>query len=266
MRAHHPDQRLACSSGVGVKRGALLAVAVALLLPGSTAAPTLRPRVVLDPGHGGADSGMVSQWVREADVNLAVAKAARSVLERRGVEVIMTRSDTRALHPDKRTDLDRRARLANTGTVSAFVSIHVNAGSPTARGIETFYFGQPLAGQSRSLAVFENGGGASGEALTRQVTSSAQAVLGDVLAQAKLTFSRQLAQGLQAGLVGATGAVNRGVQTDAFYVIRNPTTPAVLVEVGFGSSPTEGPRLAQAAYQQRLGTAIAESLLRFLHQ
>lgn len=249
-----------------MKRAVLAALAVAVMLPGSVAAPTPKPRVVLDPGHGGSDSGMVSQWAKEADVNLAVAKAARAVLERRGVEVIMTRTDGRALHPDKRTDLDRRARLANNGTVSAFVSIHANAGNPAARGIETFYFGQPLAGQSRSLAVFENGGGAKGEALTRQVTGSAQALMGDVLAQAKLTFSRQLAQELQAGLIRATGAVNRGVRTDAFYVIRNPTTPAVLVEVGFGSNPTEGPKLAQAAYQQRLGTSIAESVLRFLHQ
>lgn len=244
----------------------LLALTALLFAPPSTAAPKPRVQVVLDPGHGGKDSGMVSRWVREADVNLAVAHAARRVLEARGVDVTMTRTDDRALHADKRTDLNLRSRKANTGTVSAFVSIHANAGDPKARGIETFYFGQPLAGQNRSLAVFENGGGTTGEALTRQAASRVQSMLGDVLAQTNLSFSRQLAQQVQSQLVQATGAPNRGVRTDVFYVIQNPTTPAVLVEVGFGSNPTEGPQLAQAAYQERLGNAIAQALLRYLHQ
>lgn len=224
-----------------------------------------RPRVVLDPGHGGNDPGMASAWVREADVNLAVALLVRQELVRRGVDVVMTRNSDRHLNADKRKDLDMRSRLATTGTVSAFVSIHTNAASPQAQGIETFYFGQPLAGQGRSTAVFENGGGAVGEALTRRMTSSAQGMLGDLLAQAKLSFSRQLAQQVQSNLIRATGAVNRGVRTDAFYVISNPTTPAILIELGFGSHPGEGPKLAQPAYQQRLAGAIANALLAFLN-
>ncbi|MEF2278245.1 N-acetylmuramoyl-L-alanine amidase [Deinococcus sp. YIM 134068] len=224
-----------------------------------------RPRVVLDPGHGGNDSGMASAWVREADVNLAVSLLVRQELVKRGVDVVMTRSSDRHLNADKRTDLDLRSRLATTGTVSAFVRIHTNASGPGVQGIETFYFGQPLAGQGRSTAVFENGGGAVGEALTRSMTNSAQGMLGDLLAQAKLSFSRQLAQQVQSNLIRATGAVSRGVRTDAFYVISNPTTPAVLIELGFGSHPVEGPKLAQPVYRQRLAGAISKALLAFLN-
>jgi len=65
-------------------------------------------------------------------------------------------------------------------------------------------------------------------------------------------------------LIAQTGAENRGVQSDAFYVIRNPTVPAVLTEVGFGTSPTEGAKLAQAGYRDRLASAIATGILRFL--
>lgn len=225
-----------------------------------------RPRVVLDPGHGGNDAGMASQWVREEDLNLTVALLVRKELREHGVDVIMTRSTDQHLSLNKQADLDMRSRLATTGTVSAFVSIHTNASGPNAQGIETFYFGQPMAGQGRSTAVSENGGGQAGEALTRRMTSSAQGMLGDILAQAKLSFSRQLAQRVQANLIQATGAVNRGVRTDAFYVIRNPTTPAILIELGFGTHPVEGPKLAQAAYQERMAQAIARALLTFLNQ
>lgn len=225
----------------------------------------VRPRVVLDPGHGGSDPGMVSRWVTEEDVTLDVALRTRAELLKHGVDVVMTRSSDRHLSPDKKRDLAARSAMANNGQVSAFVSIHVNAASPSAQGIETYYFGQPLAGGNRSLAVLENGGGSVGLELTRQASSTAQKELGDILAQAKIAFSRQLAQKVQSRLIAATGAVNRGVQTDAFYVIKNPTTPAILVELGFGSSPVEGPKLGSAAYREVLAQALARAILDFLN-
>ncbi|RTR26492.1 N-acetylmuramoyl-L-alanine amidase [Deinococcus radiophilus] len=226
----------------------------------------VRATVVLDPGHGGNDPGMTSPWVREADINLDVALRTARLLQSHGVAVRLTRQADAHLHPDKAADLNLRARMATTGQVSAFVSIHVNAATdPAAHGIETYYFGQPLPGQGRSLAVRENGGGSLGESLTRQAAGAAQGVLGDLLSQAKLSFSRRLAGLVQAELVAATGARDRGVKTDAFYVIRTPTTPAILTELGFGSSPAEGARLADAAYRQRQAEALSRALLRFLN-
>lgn len=237
---------------------------VAPIVPPKTG--PIQARVVLDPGHGGIDPGMTSRWVREADVNLDVALRAARELEAHGVAVTLTRRSDTHLHPDKGTDLNLRSRMATTGQVSAFVSIHVNAStSPAAQGIETYYFGQPLPGQGRSLAVRENGGGSVGETLTAQASASAQGVLGDLLSQAKLSFSRRLAGLVQAELVATSAAPNRGVKTDAFYVIRSPTTPAILTELGFGSNPTEGQRLANPAYRQRQAEAIARALLRFLN-
>lgn len=237
----------------------------AATLPTPRAGP-LRASVVLDPGHGGIDPGMTSRWVREADINLDVALRAARFLEAHGVAVTLTRRSDTHLHPDKGTDLHLRSRMATAGQVSAFVSIHVNAATnPAAHGIETFYFGQPLPGQGRSLAVRENGGGDVGETLTAQASRSAQGVLGDLLSQAKLSFSRRLAELVQAELVTATGAQSRGVKTDAFYVIRSPTTPAILTELGFGSNPIEAQRLASAEYRQRQAEAIARALLRFLN-
>lgn len=236
----------------------------AVTRPASTAA-LARPRVVLDPGHGGIDPGMSSRWMVEEDVTLDVALRTRAELQQHGVDVILTRDSDKHLSANKSADLEARSRMATTGTVSAFVSIHVNAGGTSAQGIETYYFGKPLGGSNRSLAIFENGGGSVGVELTRRAANTAQSMLGDILSQAKLAFSRQLAQKVQSRLIANTGAVNRGVHTDAFYVIRNPTTPAILVEIGFGSSPVEGPKLASTEYREQIAQGLARAILDFLN-
>lgn len=237
-------------------------------LPATTVQPasTARPRlsVVLDAGHGGVDPGMVSQWVVEKEVTLDVALRVRGYLMARGVNVIMARSSDTQLSTNKRADLEARSRLAKADRVNAYISIHVNSGSSAAEGIETYYFGNTMNGSNRSIAVRENGSGSVGQELTRQASSTAQNLVGDLLSQAKLAFSAQLARSVQAQLVGMTGADNRGVQSDAFYVIRNPTVPAILTEVGFGTNPGEGAKLAQAGYRDRVAGAIATGILRFL--
>lgn len=230
------------------------------------AAAKLQPTVVIDPGHGGVDPGMTSRWVIEKEVTLDIALKVRQRLQQRGIKVIMTRERDTQLSVDKTTDLEARSRMAQNNKVNAYVSIHVNAGAPAARGIETYYFGAPLSGSNRSLAVAENGGGTVGRQLTARANNTAQSLLGDLVAQAKLSFSRSLALKVQRDLVNNTGAFNRGVLSDAFYVIRNPTTAAILIEVGFGSHPVEGPKLALPAYRDRLANTIADSIAEFLHK
>lgn len=245
---------------VTVSRSAPAAVA----RPVSTRAVT-RPKVVIDAGHGGIDPGMVSKWVIEKDVTLDVALRLRDLLQARGVQVQLVRSSDRHLSSDKTTDLNARSDMAVTGEVAAYISIHVNAGNPNAQGIETYYFGKPIGGISRSLAVLENGGGNVGLTLTKRASTVAENAIGDILAQAKLSFSQQLAQKVQYSLLSATGAVNRGVHTDAFYVIRNPKTAAILTEIGFGSHPVEGPKLADPNYRQKIAFGIAQALFSFLN-
>ncbi len=234
--------------------------------PVSQAAKSSGPvTVVIDPGHGGVFPGMSSRWITEKDVTLDVALRVRAKLQARGIRVIMTRTGDTQISADLTQDLDARSRLANNGKVGAFISIHVNSGPDSAQGIETYYFGAPLSGTSRSTAVFENGGGSLGQELTKRASTTAQNLLGDLVAQAKLAFSRDLAAQVQQSLIKATSATNRGIKSDAFYVIKNPTTPAILTEIGFGSSPAEGPRLALPAYRDRIADAIADAIAAYLH-
>ncbi|WP_245557558.1 N-acetylmuramoyl-L-alanine amidase family protein [Deinococcus peraridilitoris] len=259
--------RAAVSSAVQQKQAQATSrpAASGVVTPVSTRAPA-RPtlRVVLDAGHGGRDPGMVG-FVTEKETTLSLALKVRERLQHRGIDVVMTRDDDSHLSPDKSTDLGLRAKMANAGTVNAFVSIHVNAASPSAQGIETWVFGRPLDSANRALAVRENGGGNLGEQLTKEASNVAQNLLGDLLTQSNVTYSRKLANLVQNKLIAATGAVNRGVGSNIFYVIRNARTPAILIEVGFGSHPVEGRKLATEAYRDRLAAAVADALIEFLH-
>lgn len=226
--------------------------------------PRPQPRVVvLDPGHGGVDSGAVG-YVVEKEVTLDLALRLRQLLQKEGIEVILTRSSDTHLSPDKATDLGLRAEMANSKR-NLFVSIHVNSAQGAAQGIETYYFGSTLDQSLLAQVIRENGGGELGKRLTREAQSVGERLVRDLIAQSNLKFSRQLAHYVHGALLQATGAVDRGVRQAPFYVIRNARIPAILVEVGFANHPVEGRRLQTSEYRQALAEALARGILRFLN-
>jgi len=100
--------------------------------------------VVIDPGHGGRDPGAISVLrTREKDVNLAVARKVSSYLAKRGVKVIMTRSDDRFI------ELNERAAIANRAQANLFVSIHADScHNRSARG-STIYIANSASSATR---------------------------------------------------------------------------------------------------------------------
>jgi N-acetylmuramoyl-L-alanine amidase len=221
------------------------------------------PVVVLDPGHGGLDPGAVG-FVHEEEVVLDIALRAKRLLVARGIQVVLTRSSDRHLSANKATDLGLRAAMADSKR-TLFVSIHANAAERAAQGIEVYYFGETIDQRLLSKAILENGGGALGQRLTQEARSVAQRLMSDLLAQANLKFSEQLALKTLRAMVRETGAVSRGVHTAPFYVIRNARIPAILVEVGFVNHPTEGKKLGTSAYRAQLASGLAEGIVAFLN-
>lgn len=110
----------------------------------TTAMRTAARHVVVDAGHGGHDSGAISNGVKEKNINLDVALKLRSELIRRGIKVTMIRDD------DTFVDLDVRWQRSNAAKADCFVSVHTNdtdaSWSPS--GIETYYY----TSESRRLA------------------------------------------------------------------------------------------------------------------
>ena len=200
-------------------------------------------RIVLDPGHGGKDTGKVNGTHKytEKAATLDTAARLKILLEKQGFEVVFTRTK------DVFLDLDDRAAMATSLKADLFISLHYNAGpagDTTADGIETYCLtpaGQRStnAGKAKSTTAAEPGNRFD-------------------------TANMALAWGIQRRLVKSTGAEDRGVRRARFAVLRTLSCPGVLIEGGFMSSRKEGALIADAAYRQKIAEAVSAGIVDYL--
>ena len=189
--------------------------------------------MVIDPGHGGYDHGATSIYGNEKDFALDVGLRLRALLQRRGLNVQMTRSD------DTFIPLEERAAFANRFRDGIFVAIHFNAGSDFGTGIETYTLAPryvPSTGDDSPSA------------------SCMVQCAGNVEDPENMA----LATAMHASLLSRLPMVDRGIKRARFCVLRLATIPGVLVEGGFVSNPAEAARIAVPAYRQAEAEAIAQ--------
>jgi N-acetylmuramoyl-L-alanine amidase len=194
--------------------------------------------VVVDPGHGGRDSGAMCAGVAEKDLTLDVARRVDRLLGAEGIATLMTRIG------DTYVSLADRAALGNRVRDSIFVSIHFNEGNkPFATGVETYYAAHQITEGSvlASWLPF----------LTRPPSDSPK------------PESQSLAGFIQEALVARTRSVDRGTQAKQFFVIANVTSPAVLIEGGFLTNKDDISKLASEDYRDQLAAAVADGILRY---
>ncbi|MFT3709235.1 MAG: N-acetylmuramoyl-L-alanine amidase [Archangium sp.] len=232
----------------------------------STVALATPPMIVVDPGHGGEQTGASGPSGQlEKNIALAIAKQVKKQLEEDWkATVVLTRDKDALVH------LSERVVLANKKAPDLFISIHANS-MPTAtqrrlnQGIETYFLSASASGEeAKKVAARENaesGGqpkGASGDTLSF--------ILADLQKSETHGDSSRLAYSVHEALIAETQAQDRGVQQAPFYVLMGLDAPAILVEVGFVSHPEEGKLLANAEYQARLAKAISAGVGKFLEQ
>jgi N-acetylmuramoyl-L-alanine amidase len=194
--------------------------------------------VVIDPGHGGQDSGSVVGGVLEKDLTLDVAQRIDRLLEAQAVATVMTRVG------DSYVSLAERAALTNRVPDCVLVSIHFNEGNKAAfSGVETYYADHQLV---------------PGKPLVSWLPFLQRAAY-----QMPNLESQSLAGFVQEALVARTQALNRGTKAQQFYVIANVRHPAVLVEGGFLTNKEDIAKLSSVDYREQLATAISEGILRF---
>src|SRR5215469_13970797 len=206
----------------------------------ATWSPTPKPFavVVLDPGHGGQDSGAICGGVSEKDLTLDVARRIDRLLDSEGIATLMTRVG------DTYVSLADRAAFANRVRNCIFVSIHFNEDNqPVASGVETYYAAHQITAGSflASWLPF----------LWRPLSDSPNAE------------SRNLAELIQEAVVARTGTIDRGTQARQFFVIANVTSPAVLVEGGFLTNKEDISKLATEDYRDQIAAAVADGILRY---
>ena len=194
--------------------------------------------VVLDPGHGGQDSGAMCGGVLEKDLTLDVARRIDRLLEAEGIATLMTRMG------DTYVSLADRAAFANRVTNCIFVSIHFNEDNlPVSSGVETYYAAHQITGGS--------------------FLASWLPFLWRGLSESPNSESQNLAGFIQEALVARTRAVDRGTKPKQFFVIANVTSPAALVEGGFLTNKEDITKLASEDYREQIAAAVADGIGRY---
>lgn len=235
-----------------LRRSATMILSITLVLVGllsvSTAAsglaarlhPPLRGmRIVLDPGHGGIDDGtQVAGALKEKDVNLQLALVLRARLEAMGAEVLLTRETDRELsrfsqvYPGRhREDLAKRVQIIAASGCDLWISLHCNSapGKATARG-SIVYYGQQLPENAE-------------------------------LAKAVQTRLNQI----NLAPFAATPRPHTA-QPATYYLLRNSSTPGLLVEAGYLSNGLDCRLLTDPAWQSSFSTSLALGIVDYLQQ
>lgn len=217
-------------------------------------------RIVLDPGHGGKDSGARGKnGLMEKDIVLKVARQlSRKLKKELGCEVIMTRNS------DVFIPLEERTAIANSKEGDLFISIHVNA-APTkkAKGVETYILAQARSKSAMALAAREN-------ATTTSKMSDLQSILLDLIQNSKKSESIKLAEYVQDNMVNGLRpkymVKNLGVKQAPFIVLVGAQMPAILTEIAFISNPTEAKWLQSDDYIGQVSNQLVAGISNYVNE
>jgi N-acetylmuramoyl-L-alanine amidase len=211
--------------------------------------------VVVDPGHGGSDTGALGPGgATEKELALALAKRIAAALGQAGMRVTLTREG------DTFIPLTQRTALANYNRADVLLSIHLNASpASSATGAETYFMSKEATDLwSRQLAEKEN---SAGDPTAGSDTLSL--VLWNLAQTQSIVGSAALAEAIQGRLNGLLGTKERGVRQAPFAVLEGARMPAVLVEVAFLTNPGEAQQLQDVAFQDQVAASLAASVADF---
>ena len=192
-------------------------------------------RILLDPGHGGADDGASSKppAVKEKDLTLALAKRIGAHLKKAGLHVDYTRTS------DVTLPLGERSYIARKKKADVFISIHANhASNADASGVETYVL--PPSGFP----------GTAEGTCTRSWHVGNRNDFHNTL----LGFS------IHRHLAAISGATDRGLKRQSFFVLRETACPAVLLEFGFLSNAAEAHRMLCGDWQEENAAAVVAGI------
>lgn len=203
-----------------------------ILRPTFIGGPVGFDTVVIDPGHGGHDSGAVGIYGAEKFYTLDTSQRLERLLKAQGYKTVLTR------RTDVFIERSERVSIANRTPKCIFVSIHFNQfSSSSAIGLETF----ALAPQ--------------GAATTDKDIKSTDMV--NRRGNERDSENIALATAVHANTLARLRSVDRGVKRARYDVIAGIEKPGILVEGGFVSNPTEGARIHRPDFRQTLAEAIA---------
>lgn len=227
--------------------------------PHKTVIPHYTKVLVIDPGHGGKDPGAMANRYKEKDIVLQVAKKLKSVLNKRGYTVYLTRNS------DKFIELEQRTSMAFKKNADLFVSLHVNSHrqrANPAKGVETYFLSPAKTNRANDIAKQEN------IVALKYADKYTTNTFLKSLNKEKVVISNKLAIDIQKGILSSSRAFNyqiqdRGVRSANFWVLTGIEVPSVLIELGYITHKQEANRLNDKNYQSLLANGIANGIESF---
>jgi len=214
--------------------------------------PHFIKRIVIDPGHGGEDSGAIGpNGTEEKTINLDIGLKLKELFEKDGYEVFLTR-DTDVFIP-----LVDRTQFANEKKADIFISIHCNA-SPNVltRGWEIYFLSEKATDtEAAETAALENSV-IKFESQPTPKQLKLQELLWSLVVNEFMNESSELAAYITKEVVRRLNIENRGVKQAGFFVLRGAQMPAVLVECAFISNVYEEAKLKRNKFKNQICDAI----------
>jgi len=226
--------------------------------------------VVLDPGHGGKDPGAIGPTgVMEKNIVLGIGLELRTMLEKAGFKVFMTRDK------DVFIPLGDRTRFANEKKADLFVSIHADAVGgdvkkrDAARGYKVYFLSQAKNEEDKMVAMRENAVIELEDKAKRTNYDALQDVLVSITGAEYLRESQDLCIFIEQSLGANVKKIPRlqlGVGQANFWVLNGAYMPSVLIEVGFISNTEEEKLLSDKRIQFQQAAALSEAIVKFKQQ
>ncbi|MHB8769790.1 MAG: N-acetylmuramoyl-L-alanine amidase family protein [Syntrophales bacterium] len=213
----------------------MLVLAVCLLPAAGEAGQPRRHTVLIDPAHGGEDSGVVADKLREKDITLRIALLIQEEAQKaENLQVRLTRNADRALTADE------RITAAGDHKPECLISLHVNAG-----------FGKQASGYEVYFPGFIPEGSREG---------GSSPILKDMARNRSLNDSVRLAQQIQSALETVFPRKGRGLREAPNALLSGLNVPGLVVEIGFATHPEERQRLTGEAAQRAVARALVKGL------
>jgi N-acetylmuramoyl-L-alanine amidase len=226
----------------------------------AAAAGDARSLVVLDPGHGGIDTGTKGpNGETEKDIVLKVAERLRQRIEKAGkYRVLMTRTD------DTFVPLADRVRFARNASAALFVSIHADAlprREGDAQGASVYTLSDTASdSEAARLAEQENRADIIAGVNLKTEPEDVAGILLDLAERETKGFSLQFAHKLLADLKTVTRLHKEPLKSAGFRVLRAPDIPSVLIELGYVSNHADLQSLLSDVWQNRTADTIAQAI------
>jgi N-acetylmuramoyl-L-alanine amidase len=240
--------------------------------PADRAARSFKPTIVLDPGHGGHDSGAKRNGAIEKEVVLAFSLVLRDRLQASGrYNVLMTRDH------DKFVELDERREFAERNKASLFMAIHADYAGSNASGATIYSLRDNVANELKRSAVGEVARSVLSDqelqAIRRTEAADPRSITGFLtdLAQREVYATRERTSVLARSMIEFMGAstplMNNPDRSAAFTVLRTAKVPAVLVELAYVTNKKDAANLKSDAWRRKVANSIVTAIDNyFTHQ